>query len=211
MKKNLFSLLLLSLSFFSVSAQFEIGLKAGLNSTNLTTEGIIINSDDGNGIQLNFRNSDYGYQFGLYTRLSVASVFIEPNLLFSSNKVDYQITDLGSPEVLDIVRNETYNYLDIPVFVGFKAGILKIQGGPVAHLFIDSASELLELNGYEQNFKEASYGWQAGIGLDLWKFRFEVNYEGNFSKYGEHITVNGFPYQFDDSANRIIINAGFRF
>lgn len=210
MNKFLFIIGFLFLFSSPVRSQFEVGIKAGLNSTDLASQGILVNQDDGTGIMLNFKDSEYGYQFGLYTRISALGIYLEPSFLFNSSKVNYTIEDPGSG-LDDIILSETYNNLDIPIMLGIKFGPLRLQGGAVAHIFIDSASELVSLSGYEQNFKEGTYGWQAGIGLDLWKFRLELNYEGNLENFGEHIVIDGQPYQFDNSASRLILNAGIRF
>ena len=39
----------------------------------------------------------------------------------------------------------------------------------------------------------------------------DLRYEGNFSKFGDHITFFGDEYKFDQSAARFLISLGFMF
>lgn len=192
-------------------SQFEMGLKAGLSSTELSPESILIN-DGETTTEISIAEAKYGFHLGLYTRISIANIFIEPAFLFNSNTVDYnleeQIFDTG---IFSSIKSETYNNLDIPLMIGMKIGFLRIQGGPVAHIFINSASELTQISGYSQKFQDATYGIQGGLGLDIWKIRLDLNYETNLSKFGGDIDINGAPYQFDQRPARLIASIGLRF
>ena len=209
MKKSLFILFML-ISTYSFS-QFEMGLKTGLSSTDLVPESILVNNGE-TTTKISIADANYGFHFGLYTRVSIANIFIEPSFLFNSSSVDYnleeQIFDTG---ILSSVKSETFNNLDIPLMVGMKIGFLRLQGGPVAHIFLNSASELTAINGYSQKFKDATYGIQGGIGLDILKIRLDLNYETNLSGFGGEIDVNGTPYQFDQRPARLVASLGIRF
>ena len=209
MKKSFFALFML-ISTLSYS-QFEMGIKVGVSSADLKPESIFINNGD-NTTELSIAKANYGYHFGLYTRLKIANIFIEPSFLFNSSSVDYnleeQIFDTG---IFSTIKTETYNNLDIPLMVGMKIGFFRIQGGPVAHIFINSASELTAISGYSQKFKEATYGIQGGIGLDILKIRLDLNYETNLSHFGGDIDINGNPYQFDQRPARLVASLGIRF
>ncbi len=209
MKRHLIVLPFL-LSLASVNAQFEAGIKAGLHSSDLVSEGIVISSGD-NTYKLNFLDSEYGIHFGLYTRVSLLGFYIEPSVVFNSARVNYLLEDFDENGPFEVIKNESYNYLDIPVLIGMKLAFLRLEGGPVAHLYINSTSELTDINGYEQKFKNATYGFHVGGGVDFWKLRLRVTYEGNLSKLGDHITVDGNPYAFDDSSERLIFTVGFKF
>lgn len=194
----------------SVQSQIEFGLKAGLSSYDLAKDGIFI-SDGNQNIEWNVKNAGYGHHFGIYTRLSVLGLFIEPALLFNSNTVTYDITTYGESGVFNTVKNEKYNHMDIPVIAGFKLGVLRFQGGVVGHLFINSISDVVDIKGYDQRFKSASYGWQAGTGLDMWKLRLDLIFEGNFNKFGDQINIGGHNYAFADTPSRLMLTLGYKF
>ena len=209
MKKLIFAFALL-FSTYCASSQIEFGIKAGLNSIDLVSNSIKIN----NGIdfkEIRFRESKYGHHFGVYTRLNILGIYIEPGAIFNSNSVTYSLDDYSSDQPVSTLVNESYSNLDIPLMVGLKAGIVRLYGGPVAHVHINSKSDLFDWDSYAHKFKSSSYGYQAGIGLDLWKLRFDLAYEGNLGKFGNHINVDGESYAFDNSASRIIATIGMKF
>lgn len=209
MKKSFFILFML-LSTLSYS-QFEMGLKAGLSSTDLSPESIIFNNGE-NTTEISIAEAKYGFHLGLYTRISIANIFIEPAFLFNSTSVDYNLTEqIFDTGIFSSIGSETYNNLDIPLMVGMKVGFLRLQGGPVAHIFLNSASDLTDIDGYSQKFKDATYGVQGGLGLDIGKIRLDLNYEANLSRFGGDIEIDGHPYQFDQRPARMVASLGIRF
>lgn len=194
----------------SINAQIEFGLKAGLSSYDLADDGILANNN-GNNIEWKIADAGYGHHFGIYTRLSALGLYLEPAMLFNSNTVTYDIKTYGESGVFNTLQKEKYNTMDIPVMAGFKVGVLRFQGGVVGHLFINSISDAIDIKGYEQRFKKASYGWQAGTGLDLWRLRFDLLFEGNFDKFGDHINIGGYDYAFSDTPSRLLLTVGFKF
>ncbi len=208
--KKVLIIAFLSINASFLSAQFEFGIKAGLSSIDLITNSISVNDGEKN-YDIAYADSQYGHHFGLYTRLKVVGIYLEPAAIFNSNSINYHLSEYTEDGVIKTLKNETYNQLDIPIMLGIKAGIIRIFGGPVAHLHINSSSELVDLKGYSQRFKDATYGFQAGFGLDLWKIRLDISYEGNFSKFGDHINIGGHDYSFDESASRLIGTVGYAF
>lgn len=208
--KKIFLGLLMMLSTLSYS-QFELGIKTGISSTDLSPKTILINNS-GNDMTLTINEANYGFHFGLYTRVTIANIFIEPSFLFNSSSVDYNLSEeIFDAGIISNIRSESYNNLDIPLMVGIKIGPFRLQGGPVAHIFLNSSSDLTAINGYAQNFKDASYGIQGGIGLDIFKVRFDFNYETNLSLFGDHINIDGQPYDFDQRAGRLVASIGVKF
>lgn len=176
----------------------------------LTAESILLPGSD-ETFKVDFLESKYGFQFGLYTRIKLFGIYIEPAAMLHSTSVNYTIDDIENTGVINSIRNESFTNLDIPVMVGFKLLFLKAFFGPVAHLNISSASDLVDIPGYSQRFEKATYGFQAGLGFELWKVRIEAKYEGNLSKFGEHIYVGEENFAFDQRPSRLIANVGFRF
>lgn len=207
---RLLTAMLFLFSLNTVSGQFELGIRAGISSYDLANEGIFVNNGN-QQISWNIANAGYGIHGGIYTRITVLGVFLEPAVIFNTNTVDYDIKQIGSSGIFNTIGSERYNYVDLPLILGIKISKLRLQGGPVGHFFINSSSELVDFSGYSQKFKEATYGWQAGAGLDLWKFRLDLMYEGNFSKFGNHIQIGGTSYQFATAPSRLLLSLGYRF
>lgn len=185
-----------------LSAQNIIGfgLKGGMNSQVNKPGGIIIENGEGD-IDLSVEDFKYGTQFGAYLRLG-NRIFVQPELTFNSNKTDYRIKDnsLG-----DVIRNEKYQYLDMPILAGFKLGPVRVMGGPVGHYFLNSKSELTDIEGYDARFKQMTWGWQAGLTIGTGRISADIRYEGNFNKQGDHINFFGDQYNFSNNPARLIV------
>ena len=210
--RHLILLLFLIIGTTYAHGQIKLGIRTGLSTSNIKYDQIdILNQDGIKEFSLNVKNANYGIHGGLVLKIKKNNFIFQPEILFNSNKVDYSLTD-RPPFVLDSILHEKYQYLDIPLFFGWQKGILKISGGPVGHVYIANASEIQEkITGYQQNFKPLTLGWQAGIGFELWKFLVDVRYEGNFTKYGNHLEFFGNKYAFDKSPSRFLVSIGFLF
>ncbi len=206
-------ILLICAALFSLQAahaQLSIGLRGGISTTDLDGKELLVrNGSDIDQLKLSVREAGYGVHFGLFTRLQIENVYIQPELLFNSNSVDFTVEELS--DGFSTVKNERYQYLDIPILIGIKKGPFRLQGGPVAHIFIDSKSELFDINGYDQKFDESTWGYQLGVGLDIWKFLFDLKYEGSFNNAGDHISFFGQDYNLGDSPGRFVASIGLRF
>lgn len=203
--KNLFFAIFGILLVNTANAQFfSLGFKAGLNTQINQTNDITVGNGD-NAFNLGVDGREFGTQIGGYMRFG-NKVFIQPEVLFNSNKTDYKIGESGVGEV---IRNEKYQYLDFPVLLGAKLGPLRLQAGPVGHYFLHSNSELTDFDGYEARFKQMTRGWQGGLNVGFKRVSLDFRYEGNFYKQGEHITFFGDQYHFSNSPARFIVGLNF--
>lgn len=214
MRKKIIFTALLGVFALGLMAQdnFKFGVRAGVSTTNIEANELIIRNDqDQESLGLAIEEANYGYHFGLFAQFKGEKFFLQPEVLFNSNSVDFKVTDLTLMESVPQILNEQYQYLDIPVMLGFKVGPLRLQGGPVGHVFIDNKSELLQIDNYSEQFEDLTFGWQAGLGLDFWKFVLDLKYEGNFNNFGDHIIIQGNEYEFDRTPSRLVASLGIAF
>ncbi len=192
-------------------AQFKIGLKGGINTSDLKPSQLAIhNVQSLNDFTLAVKDANYGLHFGLLMQAQIGNFFIQPELLFNSNSVDFSVRDIGDG-VTEKIFNEKYQYLDIPLLMGFKFGPLRLGGGPVGRVFLHSKSELFDIKGYSQKFDDMTYAWQAGMGLDLGRLMLDMRYQGSFQNFGEHIVFGNQQFNFDDRPGGFIASLGFTF
>jgi hypothetical protein len=198
--KNLFAAVLLFFCAYSAQAQFSIGLKGGVNTQVVKPKDIIIGGGDST---LNFgvENYKFGTQFGAYLRIG-EKIFFQPELTFNSNKTDYRVR---KNNIGDVIKNERYQYLDLPLLLGFTTGPVRWMGGPVGHIFLNSNSELTDFKEYSSRFKQMTWGWQAGLTIGTGRFSFDLRYEGNFNKQGDHVMFFGDKYNFSNNPQRLIL------
>ncbi|MBK8506292.1 MAG: PorT family protein [Saprospiraceae bacterium] len=194
--------LLLLVGLSQVSAQIRFGIRVGGSTYDLGVSDALKITQGGNEFLLDVQDAKYGYHAGLVLQIKLASFVIQPEVLFNSNSVDYSYGQVSNPSTS--IFTERYQNLDIPLLLGLKAGPMRLMAGPVGHYFLKSTSELFEVESYDQKFKDLTYGWQGGIGVDLLNVMIDVRYEGNFSKFGDHITFYGQQYSFSSKPARLI-------
>lgn len=204
--------MVLFVSCTTLSGQIRFGLRAGLTTTDIQVADLRL-LDQGGGERLNLalEDANYGIQLGVVIQTQINKFIFQPEVLFNSNSVDYRVTDLLSPGTTGEVLREKFNYLDIPVLMGFRFGPLRLQAGPSGHVFLNSSSDLFKFNEYDQTFQDLTVGWIGGAGLDIWNLMLDVRYEGNFNKFGDYIRFAGREYAFDDRPSRWIFSLGIRF
>lgn len=143
---------------------FNVGVLAGANLSKLT-----IDSDDG----IDAENLG-GFVGGAFFRLNIKKLYLQPEALFSMRGTKVNLTN-GDQERVRI------NAFDIPLMVGYKVfdaklANLRIHGGPVAAFVINEDTEDLDPD-VDRFFKRANWGWQFGLGVDVWKFTLDARYE----------------------------------
>ncbi len=205
--KNVMFFVIVSLLFpFTGHTQFKVGIRAGLSTSNLQKETI-----EESSLKIAIKEAKYGFHFGFFSRVTFSEkVYLQPEVLFNSNRVDFDIDDSGNG-LVNKVLNEKYQYLDIPLMAGYKIGALRLEVGPVGHAYLKNKSELFAIKEYSQNFKDFTLGYQAGIGLDIFNLLVDVRYEGNFNDFGEHMNVGEKQIDFSQSPSRWLMTIGYCF
>jgi Outer membrane protein beta-barrel domain len=180
MKKKLFILLVtFCLTKLNVSqAQFTLGIRGGVNFSQLKT-------DSQQSVGVNIKQSldtKTGYVGGVFARIGT-KIFLQPELIFSAKGGSINVLPQNGTTTQTVAIE--YNNLDVPLLIGLKFGPLRLNAGPVASFKISDKGLNDELKKYSSNvgesFKNASYGYQAGVGVDIGSFCLDLRYEGSLS------------------------------
>ncbi len=171
--------LLIFVKTSSVFAQISFGIKGGVNFSQLKTDF------ESQSVGANLKQSldtKTGYVGGVYFRLG-KTFFVQPELIFSAKGGSLNLLKSGSSTDYQTVKID-YTSLDVPLLIGYKFGPLRVNAGPVASFKVsNSISD--DLKNYSSNigdsFKNASYGYQAGAGIDLGSLSVDLRYEGSLS------------------------------
>lgn len=172
---------------------FWWGAKAGLtsNATDVTM--------DGESLQGVFDGA-MGYNAGLMFRLNVPiavfSVHLQPELMFNWKKGDLKNPETGQVEFKDITLNE----FSVPVLagVGLDLGLFnaRVQAGPVVNF--NSTAPVMGEKSAPIDWKDVSYTWAAGLGVDLFNFiMVDFRYLGGWNE-GMEPTTFGELFNFDN-------------
>jgi len=205
----------------AANAQFlRFGVKGGVSSSTVKIDKTTFSTiDDAETFVVEQGNSKMGLHFGLFGRIQVLGFYVQPELLFTQSKGEVVLTDITNSESpLKSIRDQKFNKIDIPVMVGWKIGPARLGLGPVASVMLSEQDGLKDEladatnESVESNFKNATFGYQVGAGLDIFKFAtLDVKYEGNLSKLGEGVNIAGKPYTFDQRNPQWIFSLGIFF
>ena len=196
MKKIVFSLLL---SFIVVGTYAQFGIKVGANTTTLK-----ITSAD-NLIE-NVKDAQWGFNAGVFYRLKIALLYFQPEAYFSTVSGSFKYGD--DPHNMELYDFDL-NRIDIPLIVGMKLGPVRVHAAPVAFFTISSKSSLTN---FDEAMKGTTWGYQAGLGIDLLKkLTFDVRYEGSLSDFTESVDIGGVTLQPSTKSSAFLLSLGFMF
>jgi hypothetical protein len=134
---------------------------------------------------------------------------VKPELYFNAGGGTLeQVVDNGPNEVLNV----KFSRIDVPVLAGVKLGPIRLNAGPVGSFVISETTDLTDIEpDFELFTKAMTWGYQAGIGLDVSKLSIDARYEGSLSKLGETFSVGSADFPLDARPSQWIISVGFWF
>ena len=195
MKKLSFILVLVMISFTSYSQNFSLGPKLGLSSSKFSLkESGYIPGD-----------AEFGYHVGIFARAGIAGFFVQPELLFTQTKGSFSVKSPSSSTSTQL--NAHVNRLDVPVMMGMRMlRIFRIQAGPIASINLNS--DLKDAIGDVANvdYKQATLGYQAGVGLDIGNLIVDAKYESSFGNIIENVA----GFKTDQRLSQFILSVGFK-
>lgn len=204
--------MILAVALFAAGALqaqvFQIGARAGINRADVTANEILDMGDDLEQ-KLTSGTQDYGYHLGLYTRFKLLGLYVQPEALFTKLNTEISIDEYenGVPTGSTDDARISYTRLDFPIMVGLKLGPVRVNAGPVASRVITNETEGISINLQDGTF----WGYQAGIGFDLWKILIDLKYEDGFNSQTNQVTFAGQQFDVDSRTSQLILSLGYRF
>ncbi|MGZ3757388.1 MAG: porin family protein [Mucilaginibacter sp.] len=191
MKKYLLSAVILIAISISAKAQFNLGIKGGVNYST-------INSD-------NLKSSSVaGYQAGVFARVG-GGIYLQPEVYLSSSGGEFTSNDNTYS------GNVKFTNLNVPVLVGLQFGPknlnFRVMAGPeyISVLSQDrslSSNFNAAYNNFGTAYKNNMLGYQAGFGVDLGAITADLRYQGNFSNFND---------TYNQKQNLWALSVGFKF
>jgi hypothetical protein len=191
MKKYLLSAALLVAVCISAKAQFSVGIKGGVNFSNINTD--------------NFSSSTRtGYQAGVFARVG-SDFYLQPEVYLSSTGGKLVETDNSN-----FSAKVNFTNLSVPLLLGHSFGTkdlnFRLMVGPVytyalnkSESFSDNENAAIADFGHYNN---STLGFQAGGGVDIGPITADLRYEGGLTK------INS---DFGQRQNLWALSVGFKF
>jgi Outer membrane protein beta-barrel domain len=211
MKKLLITLIAV-LAAIPAFSQLKFGIKAGVSSTTITMDEIkqVTYGTTAYSIE-KLEGMNFGFHGGIFGRVTITKLFVQPEILFSTRTNEYKVTDVLTSNAKDV--KQSFNKIDVPVMVGIKLGPARIDAGPVGSFLINSPADLIDNPNFETIYSKMSFGYQAGVGADLLgKLTIDLRYEGSLKKYQNQIqNAAGTSFNLDDRPNAFLLSIGIMF
>ena len=222
MKRFYLILLVMLFTLPSAFGQLQFGIKGGIvsSSTSLDTrlsDLAVSNNENLKALELEAQDAKVGFQGGFFGRLSIASLYVQPELMFTSTGSRVKVSEIYSDDsqvdsTYTTIKNQEFKKIDIPIMVGFKLGPARLQAGPVGSIMLDQQSAIEAATNYKEEFNGATWGYQVGLGLDLLNtLTLDAKYEGSLSKLGESVNIGNRSYSIDNRPSQFIVTVGIFF
>lgn len=195
MKKIKALIFLMMLASMGYAQNFAVGPKFGLSSSQFELK----DSNYSTG------NSEFGYHVGIFGRIGSAGFYVQPEVLFTQTKGTFSFVSATTSGTSKLDAN--FNRLDVPILLGIKMlRIFRLQAGPIASFNINS--DLKNAAGIVQSvdYKQATMGYQAGLGLDIGNLIIDAKYESAIGNVIENIG----NFNTDQRFSQWILSIGFK-
>ena len=172
------------------NGQVKFGIRAGIHTGSVSGSDVLVfNQNQLDTLKIKAENASVGFRIGVISRIKLGNFYVQPEAVFRTTSRDYSISDAVQNTGELEFRNENGFLIDIPILAGVKLGPLRIQGGPIASLLLNTNSKLEEVDNFNRSFNAAKWALQYGAGLDLGNLSIDVNRQSFLSSTDDTITI----------------------
>lgn len=203
--KKLFAVLLAVLLAIPAFSQVKFGIKAGASTTTVPTYDVTT----GNTTIEALEDASWGFHAGIFLRAGLGPVYLQPEVVFTTNTYSYNVQTSSVAEIFD----QRFNRLEIPVLVGLKFGPVRLNVGPSATVPIGSPENLVNDPNFDRLYRGTTFGYQAGIGVDIFNtITLDARYRGSLAqRFGDNVQIGGADFRLDDRQPSILLSLGIMF
>ena len=215
--RRLLLFLFATISSLFASGQVNLGLKAAITRSTLTTD-----------LQEISEAAKAGWQAGVFVRIG-DKWHLQPEAYFTAKtgKLEYTGIDVNDPaKTGNVTQAITFNTVDIPLLIGYKimdppTFNIRLQAGPVMSIMVNKKFEVSSegidapepSDQYEDAFRDANWGLQFGAGVDFLFLTADLRYELGLNDMfdgGALATGNQDPSVGKFKNNVFMLSVGFK-
>lgn len=183
------TLSLLALAVVTFASTFDLGIKAGYNTSKLASDMSTFKPD----IQ-------GGYNFGAFGRFGGKKFYLQPEFLYVVKNGGY-----STSATTDAIKMKS---IQVPVLLGLKVLDLKVASiraftGPA----ISFPTGYDSSKNFSYNFNNSVWDYQLGAGVDVLMFTLDVRYEWGLSKSFDTTNPGS---NFTSKGNTFTVSLGFK-
>ncbi|AHM59588.1 hypothetical protein D770_06625 [Flammeovirgaceae bacterium 311] len=201
--KNIF--LVISLVCLPFLASAQLGIKAGANLGVAQVEDRDVDWDN-DGVTV-------GMHAGTFVRMNLGRIYLQPEAYYTFAQAQLRNHDIDANKL-----SVDFHRLDVPVLLGYRiTDHFRINAGPFASVNIRANASGAERDWnseVDDYYNRTQFGWQAGIGFDIWRFTLDTRYETTVGNLRDFDFSNSTwdTYLPDEQKQRqIVVSLGYRF
>lgn len=204
MKKLLLILtLLIGTASLTEAQPFKLGMKFGtnINSSDYDIKQGITTTQAGNLIKNNA-----GYHVGLMGRMTLLGFYIQADALYVRNSRKLNLEN-GSLKMKE-------NTLSVPVVAGLNILFLRAYVGPRFDFNLGSniSKSTDNSNSIKSNIDKRWLGYQAGLGVDLFKkISIDLSYNGYFKAPSQRLSIDDTEFTIKQKNRQYWLTLGYYF
>ena len=209
MKKSILIILVAIITLPGYSQLIRFGIKGGAESA--WTPKYDIGSGSSNLSIDAVKSANWGWNAGIFIRIKLLGIYVQPEAVFGSTSFNYNVDSLNYTGTK--LLSQKFNKVTVPILIGFKLGPLRVNVGPSATMQLGNPKALLSASTYNDMYKGAVWGYQAGVGLDLFKkLTLDARYSGGFgNQFGKSITIGNQTLKLKNSSPSVLLSLGYMF
>jgi Outer membrane protein beta-barrel domain len=148
------------------TAQVSVGVRAGLNATNISFKN------------LPERSEQYGYHAGIFLDIGAAFIAVQPEISFSTKGTDFKY--LGQKKSIKM------NTVDLLIPIAFKLSVIDLTVGPFVSFLINKPiyTQYTDNSVIVNGFKKVDAGLTAGLRFNIDKVFLGVRYNQGLMEVG---------------------------
>ncbi len=190
-----------------MSAQFHIGPQIGYTASNLTLDTDSISS----GLKNNFLA-------GVFVRMG-KKIYFQPEVNWLTQGSVFKFPSI-SGGISPLEQEIKLSTIQIPLNVGWRIIDLKILNirlfaGVTANFLVNTTINTKSGNpdDYEnalipEDFKNTTWQWDAGVGVDVLMFAIDIKYMGGFTNVLDDFTIGG--NTITSKSNLFVVTLGWK-
>ncbi len=202
MKKTLFTLVLLCMAVVSFGGIFDLGVKAGMNSSKFTLKQSI---DDLKA------DAKAGYEYGAFMRVGGKHLYFQPEVNFVTKNSTASFTTTSGTSTTTTIKTTKYSAVQVPLLAGFKfldikAASLHLITGPAISFAPKATIEDVK----SELDNKSAWTWQLGAGVDLLIFSVNLRYEWGLTDFTLNNSIENIKNTVFKDGKTFTISLGIR-
>lgn len=180
------SIVIMLFAVMTANAQFDLGIKAGYNSS-LGFNNLDMIGDRSYTLENVKSEMKNNFHAGIFVRAYIKKFYIQPELLYSIQKKEYDMVDVMiGGQLTDVETYMDISTVVVPVYLGYKVldlklAALRVFAGPKFIMNAGSSLDYTNLTTQQisaanllQDFRESQVDVELGAALDVLMFSAEA-------------------------------------